>query len=346
MSRWVPDMVSSRGRRRLVAWGFVVAGALWLGWAQRRYLANFLAGPFETGTAELDAIADPAQAPRYFVKVSGSKALETGFEEITIRKKRGVEVGRSVSARYYGLVVGEKLLLYKGNAGPRTVVEGELTRVPREVETGLLGTPEMAARRAGVYPFLLSATGSFRLPGYVALGGLLVLLVLLAVKAVPAWREASDPSTHPLLARMKAWEDPAGATREAEREARSPRLRGAGWKLTDGFFIRSTFFTFDLARLGDLVWAYKKVTKHSINFIPTGKSHEAVLAFPGASFTIKARERKVDQILGFAAERAPWAILGFSEPVRALFATKPEQVQATVAQRRAEWAENRRGSPA
>jgi hypothetical protein len=84
---------------------------------------------------------------------------------------------------------------------------------------------------------------------------------------------------------------------EAEREALAPRYKGGGWLVTDKFLVQSTLFSFDLLRLYDLLWAYKRVTKHSVNFIPTGKTHQAVLACYGGVATVNAKEMAVEGII-------------------------------------------------
>ncbi|HKC38893.1 MAG TPA: DUF6709 family protein, partial [Gemmatimonadales bacterium] len=97
--------------------------------------------------------------------------------------------------------------------------------------------------------------------------------------------------------------------------------------------------TFDLLRLDDLLWAYKKITKHSVNFIPTGKSHEAILACYGGIAVIKAKEKRVDEILAFSAQRAPWAVLGYSAELATIFNKKVDEFAGAVEQRRREWQE-------
>src|SRR5690348_5570616 len=99
-------MIRSRSRRRVIAWGLVLACALVFVVSQHRYISNFIRGPFPAGQADLDAIGDVSTAPRYFVSVTGSKAIETGIQQITTTKNAGVETGRSVSAEFYALVVG------------------------------------------------------------------------------------------------------------------------------------------------------------------------------------------------------------------------------------------------
>ena len=122
----------------------------------------------------------------------------------------------------------------------------------------------------------------------------------------------------------------------------SHRDRGPGWVVTDQYLLRSTFFSFDVLRLSDLLWAYKKVTKHSVNFIPTGKTYDAVLACYGGRATVKGAEKTVDELLGFAAQRTPWAVFGFSQELETLFAKKTADFCAAVEQRKREWAEKAR----
>lgn len=342
MDTWIHGMVRARCRRRVVAWGLATGCLLLITFSQKRYISNFVMGPFELGPSELDSIRDVAQAPRYFARVTGSKAIETGIQQITIRKRGGVETGRSVSAAYYALVVGDRLLLAKTSGGPPKTVEGELAPVPADLDRQLFDTADMQAIRKRFYPFYVDGE-SFRYPGYWAIAGVLVFGFLFFKKAVPAWRHLQDPATHRVLERVAAWGDPIGVAVEAEREHRAPRYKGGeGWVVTDNYLLRSTFFTFDVLRLADLLWAYKKVTKHSVNFIPTGKTYEAVLACYGGSATVKGAEKTVDQVLGFAAQRTPWAIFGFTKELETLFARKTQDFGMAVEKRKREWAEQAR----
>ena len=337
MDTWVHQMVRSRSRRRVAAWGLVLACAVAFAVSHHRYLTNFLLGPFTVGQADLDAINDVDAAPRYFVKVTGSRAIETGIDHVTTRKRGGVETSRSVSASYYILVVGDRLLVVKSSEGKPLTAEGELTPMPAGLQRHLFDSPRMEAVRPRFYPYYVD-NASFRLPGYIALGGLVVLAVLLFAYARPAWRYRQDVSSHPVVKRVAAWGDPLGIALEARREAESPKYKGGGWLVTDKYLIQSTFFTFDILRLADLLWAYKKVTKHSVNFIPTGKSYAALLACYGGAAEIKGREKKVDEILVFAAARAPWAIFGFSDELSKLFSQKTQEFCAAVEQRKREHA--------
>jgi hypothetical protein len=296
------------------------------------------------GPPDLDSIADVSTTPRYFARVTGSKALATGLQQVTIHKRAGRETSRSVSGAYYALVVGHRLLVVKSSVGPRATMAGELRAMPPDLDRRLFNSPAMQANRNRFYSFYLD-DDSFRFEGYLAIAGLLLFGFLLVRYGGPAWRYMQDPSSHPVVKRVASWGDPVGIAVEARREAGSPRRKGGGWLVTDKYLVQSTFFTFDLLRFLDLLWAYKRVTKHSVNFIPTGKTYEAVLACHGGQAAVKAREKKVDAVLAFAAERAPWAAFGFSKELETLFNKNNRDFCATVEQRKHDRAQQARVQP-
>ncbi len=339
MDSWILKMVRARSVRRVAAWAAALASVALFGIAQLRYIQNFLLGPFDLGPTDLAAIRDVSEFPRYFARVTGSKAIDTGIQQIEIHKRGGVETSRSVSAAYYALVVGDRLLVCKSGTGSRTSFEGELAPISADLAGRLFDTPDMLAIRGRFYPFYLSDE-SFRLPGYIAIAGLLVFAFLLAKQALPAWRHLQDPMSHSVMKRVDSWGDPIGVAVAAERESLAPRYKGGnGWTITDEFLIQSTFFTFELLRLSDLLWGYKRVTKHSVNFIPTGKTYDAVLVCYGGAATVQGSDKVCDEILRFAAQRTPWAIFGFSKEVDEYFNKNTRAFCGAVEQRKQEWAQ-------
>ncbi|HEX7425414.1 MAG TPA: hypothetical protein VF311_16220 [Terriglobales bacterium] len=333
---WVVRMVRARCIRRVAAWVLALGSVVLFAMAQHRYITNFLSGPFDLGQAELDSVDDISVAQRYFARVTGSKAVDTGIQEITVHKRGEVETSRSVSGVYYALVVGDRLLLVKGSAGALTTAEGELKVIPAVLDRQLFDSVAMLAIRNRFYRFYLD-DASFRLPGYCAVGAALLFGFLLLRYGVPAWRQLQDPSSHPVVRRVASWGDPIGVALDAEREAASPRHKSRGWLMTEKYLIQSSFFTFDLLRITDLVWAYKRVTRHSVNFIPTGKTYEGVFACYGRTAIVKGRQKTVDAMLAFAAERVQWAVFDFSNKLQRLFNKDNRGFCAAVEQRRREW---------
>jgi hypothetical protein len=336
MDTWVHQQLRATYRRRVIAWCVVLGCAVLFALAQSRYITNFINGPFDVGQPELDAIGDVSTTPHYFVRATGSRAIDTGIQQIKTRKRAGVE-SRSVSAAYYVLVVGDRLLVVKRAEGTPTTVQGELAAMPAELDRHLFATPQLQAIRSRFYPYYLDDS-TFRTPGYIGSGVALIFVILLVMYGLPAWRYARDVSSHPVVKRVELWGDPLSTAVEARREAASPRYKGGGWRVADKYLIRSAPFAFDLLRVSDLLWAYKRVTKHSVNFVPTGKTYSGVLVCYGGAAEITGREKNVDALLAFAAERAPWAVLGYSDDLNKLFKQKTQEFCGGVEQRKRELA--------
>ncbi len=336
---WVLQQIRQAHRNRLIWWGVVLACLLLFVLSQHRYVANFFQGPFALGKAELDSITDASATPRYFARVTGSKAIDTGIRQVTVRKRHGVETSRSVSGEYFVLMIDDRLLVVKASAGPHTTSEGELLPLSRELDSRLFGTPDMQAIKKRFYPFYVDEE-SFRLPGYIA-GAILAVIGFFAVwRATAAFRVYLAPGTHPLAGRLASWGDPAKIAAEAEAGSRSPRHKSGGWIVTDKYLIRSTFREFDLHRLADLQWGYKRVTSSN-----TVKSYGAVLMMNGGKVDVVGSEKNVDAVLNLAAERVPWAIFGYSKEIEEHFNNNRPAFAATVEQRRRDWAAQAAATP-
>jgi uncharacterized protein DUF6709 len=341
METWILKKIRAVSVRRVVAWGLALVGSVLLFTSDRRYVDNFLHGPYTLAAADLDAIEDVTTTPRYYARVTGTRVIDTGLREYAVTTSAGVEKSRSEAGAYYALVVNDKFLIFKSREDPSNVVEGRLVPWPSKLESEMFDSKEMKELRPRFYSFYVQ-DGSFQITAYWMIAGALLLIVLLVWKGRPAWRYARDPSAHPLVARTAAWVrgDPMVVAVEAEREFDAPRFKGGhGWRVGEKYLVRSSFFTFDLLRFQDLLWAYKKITKHSVNFIPTGKTYEAILACYGGTATITGKEKRVDEILAFSEQRAPWAVLGYSDELSTMFNKKTDEFAGAVEQRRREWQE-------
>jgi hypothetical protein len=201
-----------------------------------------------------------------------------------------------------------------------------------ELEARLFGTPDMNAIKQRFYPFYVD-DASFRLPGYIA-GAVILLTGFLAWRfGMAPLKQYLAPSTHPVARRMASWGDAAKLATQAEQESRSPLGKSRGWLVTGNYLIQSTFFTFDLHRLADLQWAYKRVT--SSNMV---KTYGAVLMMnSGGSVEIHGAEKSVDAVLDSAAQRVPWAVFGYSPEIEQHFTKDRQGFAATIEQRRRDW---------
>lgn len=320
--------------RQVMAWAIAILVAIGFCVLNWRYITNFVNGPYEMGPAELATISNVEQASRYFVRVSGSRTEDAGLEEITVTSRSGREVSRRVSARWVALLVGDRWLIVKTESGASTRAEGALLEIPGSVRSKLFGEFSAAEVKETFYPYYLQMEG-FRTPGYWGIAVLAAFFGLLVVYGRGSWNRLKDATKHPVLQRIQSWGDPITVSGEIEREFNSGiQIRAGSTVVTDRFLITKTFFNFDVLRFEDLLWAYKKVTKHSVNFIPTGKTFSAVLVCYGGAVELNGNDQKTDELLGVAAAKAPWAIFGYSKEIEELFNKQTAGFCAAVEERR------------
>jgi DnaJ-like protein/uncharacterized protein DUF6709 len=336
MDTWIHRMVQTGSRRQIVAWAVAggVAAALLL--FELQYIPNFLFGPYPVDAVELAAIHDVSEAAHYFVRVTGSDVHETGVEQVTELRKRGIRVSRYTSEVYYAVLVGDRYLICE--APPYTTgktFEGELENLSSELETKLFAKASTQGLRNRFYPFYLANT-SFRLPGYVASAGLVLLSVLFWLYGVPAWRTLKRPALHPAIRRASTEGDPSHLWLAAERESKTPRFKLGAWSVTDNFLIRSGYFAFDVRPLSTLVWAYKGVTQHTYNNVKSHKTYELRLFFGPAlsKLSLHGNESVVDAILEHLRSRVPSAVFGYSLDLDRELRRNPSALGNIVADRR------------
>ena len=334
MENYLVARIRAVSRRRLIAWASVLCVVALAAAANARYFRNVAHGPRQVAENELSRIADPEREPDYYVRVTGTRAVDTGMQHVTVSKQNGREVSRKVDASFVGLRVGDKYLLVKrAEANDTVVAEGALVPMPSDVSSHLFAGKD-AKLRDVFYPFMLDtlSIGGPNAGGYI-IGGIAALLAVILGGA--AWLRLRNPESHPLMARVRGWGDPMSMAAEIEQESRAGTLfRSDKRSFTANFLIRDGFFSFDVRRLADLLWGYKKVTKHSVNFIPTGKSYETVLQFPDGAVTLRDTEAHVNGALAHLAQAVPWAVIGYSDQLAATFRKDRAGFAAAIAERR------------
>lgn len=337
METWIAKRIRSVSFRRVFVWTLALVGGVLLATSDRRYVANFIRGPYPLTQADLDSIRDVEQTPRYYARVAGEKVLDTGLRQYTVHSQNGVETSREESGAYRAIVMGNHLLVVRTAGAESPVAEGKLVPVSDELDRELFGTGEMQSLRSSFYSFYLD-TDSFRRPGYVVIAVGTVFLLLFLWQVVPAWRAWRDPERHPLAKRIASWGDPLGVAVAAEQEWEHPLLQpGGGWRFGKQYIVKSSFFTFNVLRFRDVLWSYKKITKRSVNFIPVGKSYEAIVNCYGGTARIPGKEKRVHEILGFIQQQAPWSIVGWSQQLADTFHKHVNDFAQSVEQRRTQW---------
>jgi hypothetical protein len=336
---FVERQIRRTNRNLFVVSLLLIIGVLGYGAAEWRYFYNFFAGPLEASAESLDSVKRPDDQLRYFVTVKGEESSDTGLEEVE-RETSGSSVrSETVKAKYSVLVIGKRLLIVKRS--PRdngTTFQGALKELPSDLRSQIVAPLLKEYPNAGdaFMPFMLDATG-FRTDGYIA------LLICIPVIFVAMWlvrkvnRRRTVPSAHPIVQSVSRYGSLIDTAQQFDVELRGNTVKFGKGSLTASWFILPSTFGLALCRIPDLVWADKKVTRHYHNFIPTGKTY-AVIMYDryGVPLQMEARQKKIDAVLVALAEKAPWAIFGYSDELNEALRTNWGGLVAAVDDRRSE----------
>jgi hypothetical protein len=298
---------------QVVLFVVVTAIVVWIYAENLGYMKVFFKGPPQATAADLDTAEkevnglEPIHTP--YVTITGDKVLNTGVEEVTTYEG----FIKNVSAGYYALRVGDRVLIVKSGKTPTTTVGGALGAMPFDVKSDLFPPGTDAAEEAVVYPLLLDT--NYRDGGYAGAFWALLAEVTFGFFAWRSWRRLSGKVDHPAIKRARAWGELALTSAEVERELETAvKGKGGAWTLTQNYAVKRASMSFDLYRLDHLVWAYKKVIKRKVYLvIPAGTTYAAELMFSDGQAEIVGKQKKVDELLALASERAPWAAKGYTD---------------------------------
>jgi hypothetical protein len=334
MTTWIERTARQKAVSTVVLFCVVTAIVAWIYAENSAYVKVFFKGPPVATAADLDAAqnADSSNRPiaTPYVTITGDKVLNTGVQEVTTYEG----VIKNVSAGYYALQVGDRILIVKSAKTPSTTVSGALGSMPYDLSSDLFPPGTDDADKAEFYPLLLDT--NYRESGYVGAFWTLLVEGLFGFFAWHAWRRLSGRAEHRAITRAKAWGDLAVTSAEVERELQmAVKAKPGGWILTQNFVVKNQRLAFDLFRLDNLVWIYKKTVKRRIYFfIPAGTTYAAELNFSDGVAEVVGNQKKVDELLALASERAPWAVKGFTDDLAKFWKSSRPDFVAEVMKRK------------
>jgi hypothetical protein len=145
------------------------------------------------------------------------------------------------------------------------------------------------------------------------------------------------PDRHPVWRRITLYGDPTIVSREIDREVES----GASTTIqsltvTPGWLVHRRMFGIDLARLEDVMWAYRSDTRYYMNGIKTGKAVEVCVHLrDGSRWKLAAGGADAaTAMLEAVAAVAPWTTIGYSDELKAIWTSGRGEWIAAVDERR------------
>lgn len=337
MESWARKQCRSAATRQVIAWFLATLGVAACFILPSRYWWNYFRGPFPLASSEFAAF-DLDNSQKQFVAVTGTKVVPSGLQEVTTETRNGVAEKSYVSSEYFLLLMDDRLLVVQSKGQPEFHIDGELKPLPSGLAARMFPDPSDSDLRARLAPVMLSTLDSYRLPGYIAFGGLLAYMFLLWRFTWRSWLYVQDISRHPVVKRIESWTNSVDAVMRAERELETAvRFKRSGVVVTDNFVVYLSLFSFNLFPLHDLVWAYERVTTTYYYFvIPVSRSRQAVLTLHGGSVMVQASKAKVQELLTFLVNSVPWAVFGFTDELARAFKADPNGFAQVVEERRAQ----------
>jgi hypothetical protein len=156
-------------------------------------------------------------------------------------------------------------------------------------------------------------------------------LLLCGWNCIKALRRNSEIQTTPLWKQASIYGDVEQVASQMDQELQMEKTKYKSLLVTRSWMIRKSMFGVWVSPLNDLAWAYKKVTKHYTNFIPTGKTYAVVIVGRHRQrIEVQLSQKNTDQLLGDLARRVPWAIFGYSKEIAGTWQKDPGGFVATV----------------
>lgn len=334
MALWVENEARRANRNLLLVNGLIVAVLVLIVAANYRYCANFVLGCKPVSAAELAGIQSPDQQWHNFITVAGSKSASTGYQDVEKHMQGSTVVSTEVKDEYVLLRVGQKVLLVKAPPGKEQLeYSGALEYTTDPVKEDLLrplaaGDADPASN---ILPFTLNAA-DYRSNGYTMLMIGLPLVALAGWNLWKAMRRVSEIQTSPVWKHLAVYGNAEQLSQQIEAELQTAMIRKYGkLQIAQQWMVRRKTFSTWVSPVGDLVWIYKKVTKHSVNFIPTGKTYSVVLVGRHRQrIEEQMKEKAVNEMLADLTARVPWAIFGFTQDLEKAWRKDPAGVIAAV----------------
>src|SRR5215472_7669924 len=280
MAGWLDNEAKRANRNLLIVNVVLLALAVAVVSLDFRYYLNFILGCQRIEPAELAALTSPTQRTRNFVTVSGTGSAKTGYQDVeTTQTTTGSEFSSSIQDEYVLLKVGDRVLLVKADPGPEKLeYSGELVETEETIQRMLVRPLSVRDPELGkmMLPFTLNAA-DYREQGYKVLGVCGPLLLLAGWNILKVFRRLSELPTTPVWRNLSAWGDPQQLSMQIEAEENQAHAKYGRLYVTHSWFLRKRFFSTWIWPIENLVWAYKKLIKRSVHFIPVGIGYAVVL---------------------------------------------------------------------
>lgn len=154
-------------------------------------------------------------------------------------------------------------------------------------------------------------------------GALLVAGILIGVYLNIQFTDRQrNPSHHPIMKRLSRFNTEVDLLlSRVDGEMQTKSVKVGSLILTENWMIHQTFFTLDMIPFADIAWIYRSIIRTKYyGIITVAKNYGAVVHERyGAPLNIRASDDAVWTMLDHIAQRAPWAIYGYSDDLKMIW---------------------------
>ena len=115
-----------------------------------------------------------------------------------------------------------------------------------------------------------------------------------------------------------------------------------GLRINNEFFMHVVRNNVSFAETREVLWVYLNVTKHSYNFIPTGKTYDIkVMLADGTSITMNQKNKKTaDATMEYIGNSLPYIIFGYDEQIAQVYGGNRQEMMRVVNERKMQYLTN------
>lgn len=292
---------------------------------------NKILGPKEVKISEVSKLKASGFDARNYVKISPEKKAATGLAYIEHKyDKNHRETSKTVKKVYYALkdgqnvifaaVPADKINMITYNGWVREMTSEERINLSKDI------TKLKTAENFKVSEYILDADdSSIAIFLYVVFGIVIIINLFNILRAI---KYSKFPEEHKVYKKLMQYGNADEVINSIEEELTYDSFpNNKKLYVLKSWIVSSKGFSVDVNKIDDIVWAYKKVTKHSVNFIPTGKTFELILHFNNKSqSTIGLKKDEADYILTLFNQMYPWIVLGFTNQIKKEWKSNSQQL--------------------
>lgn len=305
------------------------------GGLQYQYLRNCFLGPQKVDAEQLSKIKDGNQIDRDFVTFTTPQALEIGSEVRTDKYQN-----KTTTAKYAIAVVGSgKFLLISAQPDDNFknhTFTGKLSTIPNDVQSEIINefVKDEPRLKDKILPLMLESE-DYKAWLYIILPILIGGLGICSWNIYQAKVRTNNPRKHPIYKSLEKYGSGDLLANSIDRELKTHygdrALKNDPYCLTPSWLIFPQTYSLKIIKLDRLMWVFKKVTKHSVNFIPTGKSYEMIIYDrSGIEHKLSLSEQQVDQAIENINRYAPGSVVGFTSEIQRMWDNQRQEFYELV----------------